>query len=409
MNMPVVLRGLLDKDSFFRYSEALLKQKSLEREHRQIIQAIRGYWQKYPDVERLTPDELIVHFFQQNPALKNKEYYDDILADVKRSELGNQELLQRELESVLELQYVTRIYHQCVLKLEDQETGVIDKIKLECDQFYEVVGRLEVEDTVVGNVTLDELLAEQQGSYRWRLPFLQEQLGAPPTGTLGHIFATPDTGKTTLAISEAVFMANQMQGTEDKILFLGNEEKMTRTYLRAFSSITGMERFYMEDPENHDEVQEKFKRFTTNITPHLICVDSVSDMYTVEEHIKRFKPKIVFLDQGPKVNYPGDASGPEKLKLLYNWYRETAKKYDIVLITLGQADAKAENKRRLSLQNIDGSKVGIPGELDFAIGVSRIEDPGKEWVRYITICKNKLTGNLGNAPAYLDRLKARYK
>jgi hypothetical protein len=58
---------------------------------------------------------------------------------------------------------------------------------------------------------------------------------------------------------------------------------------------------------------------------------------------------------------------------------------------------------------MDGSKIGIPGELDFAIGISKVDDEGKQWVRYFTITKNKLTGNLEHYRGYLDRHIGRFK
>jgi len=49
----------------------------------------------------------------------------------------------------------------------------------------------------------------------------------------------------------------------------------------------------------------------------------------------------------------------------------------------------------LQLNHMDSSKIGIPGELDFAIGVGSIEEIGYEEVRYLSVCKNKLKGMHG--------------
>lgn len=408
MNEAVVLRGMLDRAAYHKYSPALLKLKTLEREHRTILKAVKDYWKKFPDVETMSPEELVVFFNQQNPALKDKELYDDILFRVKQSNISNQALLADELNNLIETQIANEILKHCIAKVEQTESTVIEKIKASVDRFYDITGSMVVEDNVLGDISLKDLLNQQHGDINWRLPFLQTALGAPPAGTLGHIYATPDTGKTTLAISEAVMMARQMKGTKDCVLYLGNEEAISRTYLRAFCSFIGADRNWLEAPENAAKADEYYTRFTETIKPNLVCVDAVADIYTVEENFKIFKPKVSFIDQGPKVHIPGVDTGPEQVKRLYNWYRETAKKYNIALITLGQADAKAENKQRLSLQNIDNSKVGLPGELDYAIGISRKDDAGMEWVRFLTITKNKLTGDLAHYRGYMDRLKARY-
>jgi hypothetical protein len=108
-------------------------------------------------------------------------------------------------------------------------------------------------------------------------------------------------------------------------------------------------------------------------------------------------PRVVVIDQGPKLNVPNRRlEGVARLQYLYNRYRDLAGEYDCSIITLGQADNAAENKKYLNLNNMDSSKVAIPGELDFCLGIGRVNDPGYENVRYLNVCKNKLTGLYGS-------------
>ena len=90
-------------------------------------------------------------------------------------------------------------------------------------------------------------------------------------------------------------------------------------------------------------------------------------------------------------------------------YREMAKEYDCALVSLGQADNAADGKRWLHLGNLDGSKVGIPGELDWCLGIGKTNDHGYEFIRYLSIAKNKLTGIYGRSEANFDPTTCRYK
>jgi hypothetical protein len=409
VNEEVVIRGLLARGEYQKYAAALKSLKGMEREHKQILAAVGRYWEEYPEVEQLTPDELVLFFNRLNPALKDKGMYDEILGRIRDVEITNPALLADELRCLVETQYAGEILKLALLKVEGQKSTVIPQIKEQITAYEEMVGTLEQDDGVMGKVSLGDLLAMQQGPYKWRMPFLQEQIGAPPPGTLGHVYAYPETGKTTWAVFEAVNFAYQMRKTGDKLLFLVNEEAVARTHLRAFCSFVGKPLIWLRDPENEEEAHSLYKRYEEDILPQLIFIDGVNHIRQVEAHIKQHKPAMVIIDQGVKVRSLTTETGPAVLAALYNWYRETAKTYKLVLITLGQADAAAQNRQRLTLANMDGSKIGIPGELDFAIGISKVDDEGKQWVRYFTITKNKLTGNLEHYRGYLDRHIGRFK
>ena len=68
-----------------------------------------------------------------------------------------------------------------------------------------------------------------------------------------------------------------------------------------------------------------------------------------------------------------------------------AKLYNTSIICLAQAVGEAENRKYLKLSDIYGSRVGIQGELDYAIGIGRtMDDLAYANVRFINIPKNKL-------------------
>lgn len=132
-------------------------------------------------------------------------------------------------------------------------------------------------------------------------------------------------------------------------------------------------------------------------------------VYDIEEVIKKYKPRFVIIDQGDKVSFRGQdqLSGTERLKELYRKFREIAKAYNVDIITAGQASASAEGKKWLQLDDMDNSKTGKPGELDFAIGIGKTED---DEARYLHLSKNKVKdGNHGKYVVTIEPMKARFK
>jgi len=94
--------------------------------------------------------------------------------------------------------------------------------------------------------------------------------------------------------------------------------------------------------------------------------------------------------------------------VLYGKFRELQKKFKIDIVTVGQADGAAEGKKWLRLTNMDYSKTGKPGELDWAIGIGASFD-GPDYARYICICKNKMKdGHHGLYEVTIDAMIAQY-
>jgi hypothetical protein len=66
---------------------------------------------------------------------------------------------------------------------------------------------------------------------------------------------------------------------------------------------------------------------------------------------------------------------------------------------VGQADATGHNSEYLDESQMANSKTGKPSELDFIIGIGRIDKVGHENARYINTPKNKLRGDANSIEA----------
>jgi len=308
---------------------------------------------------------------------------------------------------------VSQIINDGILHLEQEkpEPGVMDRIELLIGKYRELTGNIENAESRVCTLKFKELIeAEKDMGIEWRLPFLNKTLGKVKPGSLGHIFARPEVGKSSMALAEATHFANQMRGTDNCVLFLGNEEGMKRLKIRMHVALIGKDLQWLQDAERDtpNKIDEVYDAAGGN---NIKAIEGVNHIAEVEMFINSFKPKVCFIDQGTKVAVSGSdkMAGHERLQACYNIYRNLATKYNMCIITTGQADSASEHRKWLTLNNMDGSKVGIPGELDFAIGLTPSMEDGMERVRYISVCKNKLTGRLAKDRTYLNIERCRYE
>jgi hypothetical protein len=112
----------------------------------------------------------------------------------------------------------------------------------------------------------------------------------------------------------------------------------------------------------------------------------------VEAVCAEYKPALIIFDQIDKIKgFAADRNDLE-LKDLYGWAREIAKRYAPV-IGVCQAGASGEDKQWLTMNDVDSSKTSKQGEADWILGIGKVHEPGKEYVRYMHLSKNKLQGD----------------
>jgi len=393
-----VLKGLMSKDRFLQYSPVLFKIKELEPEIKSLLKAISDYYVQYPDKRKISIDELMMFYAGKYPSSKDKEIIKETFLRIKNTKVENDDLLKDMVDLIVEKYAVNKIVGLGMKMLNGDEGSVIERIKdhiAEYDQISKKVGTSEVEFC---DMTLEEMLKRRnEGGLNWRIPSLQNIIGPIVPGTLMHVFARKETGKTAFGISEATHFATQIRDTGKIILYLGNEEPVYRSKMRAICCMFNVNFIYMSQ---HQE--EMWKLWLEHGEPYLKFADSINKMEDVERYLMNTNPAAVFIDQGPKVAIRGDHPKQQELQMIYYQYRQYTVKYNTPIIAFGQADAASENKQWLSITNFDSAKTGMPGELDVALGIGKkIDDLGKENVRYLNVCANKLGGKLGRATTYL--------
>lgn len=405
MNGLTSVKALLDYEQFTKFGPILLKIDNIEKELKQIILSIKGYYKKYGS-KQITVDELETYFRYQNPSLPNPEMYDLLFTKLREIKIENPELLIDILHQFVELHYMTKISQKANEVIQEVTPTAVAEIDQLIAELNELTGGIQDAEMDVCNLSLAELLEmDTSEGLNWRLDFLNRVFGPLKTATLGHIFARPDSGKTSLALSEITFFVSQMKQSQRPLLYLNNEEAITRLKLRGYNSLLGVSSKWLLG--NMPQAQQLWKE---NGGDQIKFIGGVNFLDQVEKYLEAYHPRVCIIDQGPKLSCPmkGD-DNVRRLQKIYNTLRGWAKDYDCSIITLGQADNASENQKFLHLNNLDSSKVAIPGELDWCLGIGNVHEVGQEEVRYLNCCKNKLSGMYGNDMVHFDVHRCRFK
>jgi len=405
MSDAAALKAMLEFEYYAKYSAVLFKLKNLQAETSMILKTIQRYHDKYRNENSISVDELEIFFHNENPALMNSDSYKRMFQQIKETEIQNKGVVKDLLNGLVERHICTEIYELAIDVAQGEASKGIDKISKKVEEYGILVGGLEDSDAMAWRIpTRKDLEEMDKEGLELPLPFLQEVFGPLPVQTLGHIFARPDGGKTSMALNYLVHFAKNNK--DSKVLYLSNEEGVARIGLRILSVFSGID---AEMVKKKIEVIEK--KYNEIIGDSIRLFGGVTYIYDIERLLREYKPIAAIIDQGPKVYIPmrGDGNEVARLQRLYNYYRELAKNYNTRIITLGQADVESSNKSILGLHNLSGSKVGIPGELDWCLAIGHKEGEQYQETRWLNAAKNKITGRRGNSQVHFDPFTGRFR
>ena len=254
-----------------------------------------------------------------------------------------------------------------------------------------------------------ELLKETEDDTRWtfNIRALRDKLPGVAGGELCIIFARPETGKTASHVSFC-FGPDGFAEQGANVHTFVNEEKASRTMLRAMSAFTGITREEIhEDPRF---VAHEWKTIHDNV--NMFDAQGVT-IEQIDAYCENHKPDVLVVDQLDKVQVAGNFSRTdEKLREIYTQAREIAKRHDLAFIAISQASADAEGKTKLNPTEMEGSKTGKFAEADIIIGIGKHDmsgvDEEPDMTRHLTIGKNKITGWHGTVICEIQPKLSRY-
>ena len=254
--------------------------------------------------------------------------------------------------------------------------------------------------------SLDEILdtTVAKGGLDWRLDVLNKSLGPIRKGDFIIVGARVETGKTTFLASEATHFVTQ---SKQPVLWINNEEDSNKVKLRLWEAAIGYSKDWIY--EHKDKAEELLKPWKDK----LIIVEP-QYFWEVEALIAEYKPCIIVFDLLDKVaGFKADREDIIYSKM-YRWARTLAKQHCPV-ITASQCDGEADGKKYLSMTRLDGSRTAKQKEADGIIMIGK--DMENEYLRYISVPKNKLAGGVNSDEEYrhgkfevlIDPTRARYE
>ncbi len=254
----------------------------------------------------------------------------------------------------------------------------------------------EVQGEVENDIERLVQTTKRDHGLRWSLDCLNKGIGPLIKGDFVIVAAYVDTGKTAFAITAATHMAQQI--TEGTVLWLNNEEYDDRVLKKLWMCTLGCPwSKILKAPNKAKEAYTKRMNGDLNrIRFYNIRHKGLRDIQKIcEAHDTR----LIVIDQIDKLSGGHSKDGAEHLRLknLYGDVRVLANTIAPVIV-LSQADSSTRSKsnetgeivyhRVVDQSQLDGSKVGKPGEADAVIGIGKdLRFPNS---RYITISKNKL-------------------
>ncbi len=406
-NNTILLRAFMDsREDFEKYGPYVLALKNMDRIPRQTLTHIQGFYVKYPKVDTIPESEFRLYLDASvisNFAKNNDEY----IKSIYEVSTTNTDLKMDVIEATCERHFMSEVVDKAAQCLDNNQAGVLSSVQDIVDEYHGIIRRPPIE-LVEYKLDLTKLINDEiltNGA-----PFCNQTpndiIRGMRTGQLGLIYAYVDTGKTSYGVSNMCSVAKYLKDNNiaRPVIYAANEEDISRVSLRTIQCLCNW---------NSDEIAANAKTVTSVIQQrgygHMLFFDQVVSMPLVEKLLIKYNPRVMFIDQGTKVNIPRSKhDGVNRLEEVFNTYRSLAKQHDCTIVCLAQGGDTCDGKKYPELRDIYGSHVAIQGELDWAIslGVDGSDSKYKDW-RFCNITKNK--GDRGSYSTRFDTKRCQFR
>jgi replicative DNA helicase len=404
--LAILKHFLMSRGTQYKYHQSIKKIDNLQKEYKMLYDRIDDIYQLFPEMDSIQPDEIKAYLAYKMPSYRNLEFLTELVDLAMETQVGP-EITELQLQQLAERHIAGKIVACLAPVLEGVKFEQIPKAMELVQEYEDLAGSLTADDALQPCTDTIEALVEQKVSktgLTFPITKLQNAIGDAEYGTSGLIFARPETGKTSLGLTLAAHWSECMKNDPDWLgLYFGVEERITKHRMRFHQSLLGCKEVHLiakpavAEAEAIKRGRDKFMFF-----------GSVANTRHIEQLTKRYNPKCIIIDQTPKIYMPGQPdSEVQRLAKIFLWVRQFAKAQDILAVNLMQAAASAENKQWLSQTDMHNSKTDVAGETDWACGVGVVNEPGMEFTRFLSLCRNK-NGPHVRAQTYFDAERCRY-
>jgi hypothetical protein len=385
----IILKAFIDnREDFEKYGHYIIGLDNLDKSMDMMLNYIKQFYEKYPKVNNIPEPELRIYLSSHdtyNFAVNNDSY----IKNVYKTTLRNNSLKLDVIEHSVEKHFMSKIIDKVALVLDSNKAGILSTIQDDIDRYHNVI-RNPPKEMYEYVLDLKALIKEE--IVGTGVPFVNPTpnnvIRGMKTGQLGLIYAYVDTGKTSYGVSNLCSAAQYLQSinSDRPVIYGCNEEAVHRVSLRAVQCMTNWSSEEIAHNEKQVDAIIKNKGFN-----RIKFIDHVTDMNIVEKVLLKYKPRVMFIDQGTKIKLPrSKAQGVDALEEIFNTLRNLAKLYECCIVSMAQGGDDCFGKKEPALRDIYGSKSAIQGELDWAIslGVDGSDVRYQNW-RYFNITKNK--------------------
>lgn len=260
------------------------------------------------------------------------------------------------------------------------------------EYFQNLVNSLEKPASSEAEVSMDILedteTTDRSRGLRWRLESLNAGAGPLLKGDFVLMAGRFNSGKSSFAISELSYMAEQLSINQDVLLFV-NEGRAVDYKERIYQAI------FDAPIEEIKGNREKYKKLYTEIMgrPDKIKLFSIPRFTNkqVEGVIKRNNPGLIVIDMidhigGFKIN--SNEPSDQKMRILYRWVGDVAIKYAPLIGTTQVSYAQGDDPKWPKPEKLTGSTTAKQEAPNLIITIGREEDLNST-TRYIASTKNK--------------------
>jgi hypothetical protein len=214
MNDIAIVKLFLKKENYVKYTHTVATIKT-EVEITKLLIAIGLYYEKYDHHEYIAIDELREFFYLVNPSERNNPNYGRIFEEIGSIEISDS-LAASLVTQYLEKDAASKIIELLAPVLNGDTSDVILSVS-ECIQEYRDKARLvDEEDSLYIEHDASDILdlLDRSDGLHWSVRCLDDNLWPLPGGTLGHVFARVEAGKTAFCTDTIGAWLNQVEGDE---------------------------------------------------------------------------------------------------------------------------------------------------------------------------------------------------
>lgn len=403
-----ILRTLLTKEKYDRLKSEI-DASIFQNGAREIYKTIGYIYRDNPNITQVNFSDLKLAYFNTyypNTSFASQKNIHELIDSIERQEEPSDDVVATALKSMYRIKKADELARICLDISNNPSSSSLKQVEKFMANVDEEQTQQESEAVTKDVDEIVEALQEQ-GEFKFNLNSLQRATNGIGRGNFMIVFARPDVGKTAFWVS-LVASPNGFAWQEKKVSIFANEEPAIRTQMRLLNASSGLQRGNILNG-SRDLAKQKW----STISPYIDNFDCVGKtMDDLDEYCSTNDVDILIIDQLDKINVTGKYNAThEKLREVYTQSRELAKRHNILVIGMSQASAEAQGRSRVTFSTMENSKTGKAAEADIILGIGKedeVENYLEDCVRFVTLSKNKLTGDHAEFEVILRPTISRY-